>query len=218
LYSGTAYWSVTITDIYGCTSIATNDPNQGPNGGPGGILNIADNTLTLDNCLASINDGSINIMAEGGSGTYTYAWSGPLTWDGTGQGTDTINNATQGWYSVTVTDSGTGEVAQAWYWLPCARPGRGKVSTDINSNITAAPNPFTEFTTFEFVSNKSGKSTIELFDLAGAKIALLFNDYTEAGTTYKLGFTANNLPSGIYFTRFITPTGEIVHRKLLLTK
>ena len=85
----------------------------------------------------------------------------------------------------------------------------------LNADLT--PNPFSSFTSFEFVSKESGNSTVALFDLTGAKIALLFNDYTETGTTYKVGFTANNLAAGIYFARFITPTGEIVHQKLMLT-
>ncbi len=218
-YSNSAYWSVTITDANGCTTVATNDPAQGTDGGAGGILNIVNQTLTLDDCLADVNDGMIDIMVEGGSGDYTYDWDGPNTWDGTGQGTNIISNAPQGWYSVTVTDTGTGENSYGWYWLNCVRPGRGKTSTTANVNsLLAQPNPFSHFTTLQFIANESGQASIELFDLTGARIALLFNDYTEAGTTYKVDFNANHLSAGIYLARFITPNGEIVHHKLLVTK
>jgi gliding motility-associated-like protein len=47
------------------------------------------------------NDGSINLTPAGGSGAYTYTWSGPGGFAAT---TQDVNNLTQGTYTVTISD------------------------------------------------------------------------------------------------------------------
>ncbi len=207
--SDRAAWSVTVTDANGCVVIINEDLN---NVGTPTAPTLDITTFVID-CESSqfAYDGSINITMGGGTPPYTYQWS-------TGETTQDIIGLQDGWYSVVVTDA-TGDMTEGWYWVPQCSGGRGKVAnTTSENNIRIAPNPFSEITTIEFTANQSGRAVVEIYNMAGAKINTLFNGQIEGNTTYKTVFNANNLPSGVYFTRFVAPTGEVSYEKLLLTK
>lgn len=83
-------YSVTVTDINGCTATASATvANKPPI-----VINIATSPPTC----AGYSNGSATANVSGGTPPYTYFWS-------TGQTTATINNLAAGVYSVTVTDA-----------------------------------------------------------------------------------------------------------------
>lgn len=79
------------------------------------------------------------------------------------------------------------------------------------------PNPFNPSTTIAYGLPKSGKVTLEIFDILGRKVAaLLNNEYKPAGR-HTIQFNASHLASGLYIYRLRTGKDVIV-RKLTLIK
>lgn len=124
IWADNAYYSVTVTDVFGCEVIATNDPGISP-AGEQEVLDITDHRLEEDNCLTrNLGEGKITIDVSYGTPPYEYEWSGPSTWASTvqyyGAGSATswldidgwqgeifeLTDLPYGWYAVTVTDSG----------------------------------------------------------------------------------------------------------------
>ena len=87
------------------------------------------------------------------------------------------------------------------------------------------PNPFNPTTTLSYGLSEPGHVLLEVFNLKGQKITTLVNDTQKAGShsviwngTDKNG---NNVPSGIYFSRFFvdTPSGRYTSvKKVILLK
>src|SRR5205085_4591968 len=64
--------------------------------------------------------------------------------------------------------------------LMTASPSFGKeISSELK--VTAAPNPFTSIVNFHFVSPVSGKANLELYDLLGQKLAVVYSGDVKAG-------------------------------------
>ncbi len=85
-----ATYSVTVTDVNGCTDSASANISSPPQ------LFAFTSELTAPTCNNTA-DGSVQGFGNGGTGAYTYAWSNGGT-------TQVISNLTGGTYSVTVTD------------------------------------------------------------------------------------------------------------------
>ncbi len=95
-------YSVTVTDSRGCTVAS------------GSIMVRQNSDIQITNItptnIDNGNDGAVSIAVSGGSGNYTYAWSGPSGYTSSQQ--NISNLANQGQYCVTVTDdSGCTEMA-----------------------------------------------------------------------------------------------------------
>ena len=90
-------YSLTVTDAGGCESSASytiNQPNE---------LSLA--FTTTDASAPGMNDGSIDLQVNGGTGPYIYLWShGPNTAD--------VGGLSQGDYTVTVTDSNGCQISE----------------------------------------------------------------------------------------------------------
>jgi len=78
------------------------------------------------------------------------------------------------------------------------------------------PNPFNPNTLISFSIQKSGKVTLEVFNVSGRKIASLIDEEIEAGN-YSYYFNASNLSSGVYFYK-LTADGFIDTKKMILVK
>lgn len=84
-------YTVTVTDNRGCTATTTGTVTQ-----PTPL--VLSTTSSTNATCSNSNNGSITVSANGGTPAYTYAWN-------TGATGATLNNATGGAYTVTVTDS-----------------------------------------------------------------------------------------------------------------
>ncbi len=213
IYADNAYWSVTITDSSGCDDesfalVFSNDAST--------ILDIDNYSITPATVPNTCTDGTINLTVGGGTPGYTYDWTGPSEWDGTGQGTATINNCPIGWYAVTVTDSSTpAETTMGWYWVNCSQPGRGKIANS-NSHFTIYPNPTSSNTNVQFMLNTSGKVQLQLFDISGKEMKRLFEGHAEANAIQQISLSNLQLANGIYLLKLTTETGETQHQKLVI--
>ncbi len=90
---GAGTYTVTVTDVNGCTDSLTITLSQPP-------AIIANQTITNASCNG-FTDGSATVIPTGGSGTFGYAWS-------TNPATDTmamVSGLAAGQYFVTITDS-----------------------------------------------------------------------------------------------------------------
>ncbi|MFH1736231.1 MAG: T9SS type A sorting domain-containing protein, partial [bacterium] len=80
----------------------------------------------------------------------------------------------------------------------------------------AYPNPFNPETNLVFDLPESGHVDLQVFDGKGCHVATLARGFYPAGS-HLTRFNAHNLPSGIYFARFISNDFEMV-QTLTLTK
>lgn len=78
------------------------------------------------------------------------------------------------------------------------------------------PNPFNPVTTIAFTLAQTGHASLEVFDLAGHRVASLLDGLTGAGS-HQLSFDAAGLPSGVYFYR-LSAAGQVETRKMILQK
>jgi hypothetical protein len=61
------------------------------------------------------------------------------------------------------------------------------------------PNPFNPSTTIKFGFQESVDATVVIYNSLGSKVAVLFNERTEAGKIYNLDFNGSQLTSGVYY-------------------
>ena len=78
------------------------------------------------------------------------------------------------------------------------------------------PNPFNPSTTFRYSIPTQSKVVIKVYDILGNEIAILMNEEKPAGT-YEIAWSAENLPSGVYFYR-IQAGSYIESKKMILMK
>ena len=60
------------------------------------------------------------------------------------------------------------------------------------------PNPFNPETVIKYAVSFPGNTTLKVYNALGKEVAILADDYKQAGT-YEVKFNGKNLPSGVYF-------------------
>ncbi len=85
------------------------------------------------------------------------------------------------------------------------------------ASLRVNPNPTSGTTWFTFTTRESAKTTLELFDMAGKKVADLFAGELEAGTQYSVDYNAELLSTGIYLYR-LTNGNSLEQGKLIVNK
>ncbi|MEN3039725.1 MAG: T9SS type A sorting domain-containing protein, partial [Candidatus Kryptonium sp.] len=79
------------------------------------------------------------------------------------------------------------------------------------------PNPFNPQTEIKFDLPESGHVKVEVYNLLGERVAILYDGYMEAGYNKSVKWYANEMSSGIYFYR--VKTGKYVDvKKMVLMK
>ncbi len=90
-------YTVTVTDVtFGCSQVLANNVQN--SGNP----DITASVTNATSCNAT--NGAIDVTVTGGSGNYSYSWSG-------GQTTQDLSSLSPGSYTVTVTDNASGCIA-----------------------------------------------------------------------------------------------------------
>lgn len=79
------------------------------------------------------------------------------------------------------------------------------------------PNPFNPITNISFSVTFIGITKLEVYNLLGQKVAVLFDEIATANTIYSIKFNAENYSSGIYIYSLRTKTG-IESKKMCLIK
>lgn len=116
-------YSVTVTDIQGCSAIASDVVTQ-----PATPLSLT--TTQIDVLCYGDNTGSATVTATGGTANYNYQWNTLPQ-----QNTATASNLTSGPYTVTVTDTNSCiETASLTINQPAAPLAASYTATNINCN------------------------------------------------------------------------------------
>jgi hypothetical protein len=79
------------------------------------------------------------------------------------------------------------------------------------------PNPFNPATTISFQVMRAGRVSLDVFDVRGRLVATLVDGQREPGS-YTSRFTADRLPSGVYYYRLAADGVEIQTRKMTLLR
>lgn len=103
--------------------------------------------------------------------------------------------------------------------------GQFEYSSEVELEVTSPlafgldqnyPNPFNPNTNIKFSLSEPGNVKLAVYNTLGEEVAVLVNNYTEAGS-HELNFDAANLPSGTYVYRLEAP-GYIEAKKMILMK
>jgi hypothetical protein len=154
-------------------------------------------------------------------GTRTHTASVPGTWP-----VDTLScTFPQGFDSVVVhydmhpptcQDYGTIFMADNMRVTPIVTSVTGSELSETFSLKQNYPNPFNPGTKIIYQLKTKSNVTLKVFDVLGREVASLVNENQSAGK-YEVQFNGNNLPSGIYFYKFITD-GFTDIKKMILIK
>ncbi|MEW5799282.1 MAG: T9SS type A sorting domain-containing protein [Bacteroidota bacterium] len=98
--------------------------------------------------------------------------------------------------------------------LSVQRDGTTPFSFELFQNY---PNPFNPTTTIGFTLQRSGLTTLKVYDVLGREVATLVNEYREAGVYHQSVFNASDAASGIYIVR-LESAGNVQSKKIVLMK
>ena len=86
---------------------------------------------------------------------------------------------------------------------------------DVGLNeLKVYPNPFTKSANFEFSRDKGCVVSLELFDIVGRKVAVLFEQYIEANQSYRVEFVPDNIATNMIIYR-MTFDDEVINGRLI---
>jgi streptogramin lyase len=91
------------------------------------------------------------------------------------------------------------------------------VSNERTSTIAVAPNPANSNALFTFKAAYAAKTSIEVFDLTGKKVADVFMGTVEAGASYNVSFNVSDLATGVYTYR-LTNGSDVKIDRLIINK
>jgi hypothetical protein len=84
-------------------------------------------------------------------------------------------------------------------------------------NLEIAPNP-TEGTSYAvFSTSRDAAATLEVYDMTGRRVAMLFNGMMDADAEYRTEFDGSGLPNGIYLYRY-TSGAQVEVKKLIIAR
>jgi hypothetical protein len=78
------------------------------------------------------------------------------------------------------------------------------------------PNPFNPTTTIGFTLQKSGHTTLKVYDAIGREVAVLVNEPLEAGVYHQTRFDARQFAGGVYFIRLSAADRSQIRKMVLL--
>jgi hypothetical protein len=87
----------------------------------------------------------------------------------------------------------------------------------LSSTIAVAPNPANNNTVFTFKAAYAAKTTLEVFNVTGKKVADVFMGTVEAGASYNVNFNVSDLATGVYTYR-LTNGSDVKIDRLIINK
>jgi plastocyanin len=109
-------------------------------------------------------------------------------------------------------------VSEDWYDVPTSEtPVTAPVSANSQSfKLANYPEPFNPSTTIRFSLPSDGAVNLDVFNVAGARVATLINGVQTAGE-HQVTFNASSLPSGLYLYS-LNFAGQTLTNKMMLVK
>jgi hypothetical protein len=201
-------WDVAITP----------DGDVAVSGEFGGSADVGGGTMTsvgLADAFAAVYDADDNFLwgrhygdtgADIGRGV---AVDGPGAVLFAGEFRDTIDVDTD-----SLESAGQNDVYLARYWTQtlsaATSPSPGAV------DVRVYPNPFNPATSIEYTVAASGPVTIDIYDVAGRRVATVLDGSPRDPGAYVERFRPDGLASGVYFVRVETPSGTVSRSVTLL--
>ncbi|MCH8330620.1 MAG: T9SS type A sorting domain-containing protein [Bacteroidetes bacterium] len=102
---------------------------------------------------------------------------------------------------------------------PSSKTGlEGSVEDELflDQGMMIFPNPFSSRTTISFSVLEAGDVTLEVLDMTGRSIAMLYNSAVESMQRYNVEFDGSTVPSGIYITKLTDTNGKITHKRMIV--
>ncbi len=84
--------------------------------------------------------------------------------------------------------------------------------------LTNSPNPFSNSTLIEFMTNENTYSKLVIYDINGNVIETLFEGYVEANRKYKIEFISKNINNGVYYCCFTSSNNTRIIQKMVVAK
>ena len=113
--------------------------------------------------------------------------------------------------------SGEDEYWEDEFWIEIDALGIDEENLPVTYSLSDAfPNPFNPYSKIPYIVDTGQNITISIFDIKGRKIHSMVNKYHNPGV-YITKFSAQNIPSGIYFVVLKNIDG-IQTQKIILTK
>ncbi|CAM3246623.1 T9SS type A sorting domain-containing protein [Rhodothermus bifroesti] len=97
-----------------------------------------------------------------------------------------------------------------------ARAQEASVLPEVYQLTPAYPNPFQTTTTFTLTVAQAQPVRIELFNLLGQRLRLLYDGWLPGGEPRSFHIEAGDLPSGVYLYRVQGTTFTVTRRVLLI--
>ncbi|MCA1807398.1 MAG: T9SS type A sorting domain-containing protein, partial [Actinobacteria bacterium] len=125
-----------------------------------------------------------------------------------------------GSYQVVVTDQ------NGCQWIECVEIGIEEKDDNplsdgnymaTEAQVSVYPNPFTTQATIEFSLTENSDVTLEIYNLVGERVAVIYNGQVNAFESHKHTFNAESLPNGIYIYR-LTAGEKVFHDRIVLTR
>ena len=107
------------------------------------------------------------------------------------------------------------------YLGPCTcKRNLNEISSDNNYEplLRLHPNPFTSSTRIEFSLRRTAVARLEVYDIGGRKVDVLFSGTIDEDQVYSVLFNADGLPAGIYINKLISEQGEVYYQKMIYHK
>ncbi len=105
-----------------------------------------------------------------------------------------------------------------WFLMPEYTPGAANINSlsigeveDVVSIGQNFPNPFGAVTNIQFTLENSDNIVVNIYDLRGALVSTIANDYFTVGT-HTIEWDASDLQPGYYFYTFQTSTGIVTNK------
>ncbi len=83
--------------------------------------------------------------------------------------------------------------------------------------VRVFPNPFSQHTSFEFSSDQQTEASLEIFNLVGERVAVVFKGNLMPGEKQRQRFSSGDLPNGVYFYR-LQIGQKLYYDKLILSR
>jgi streptogramin lyase len=93
----------------------------------------------------------------------------------------------------------------------------GLESSKLTSTIAVSPNPANNNALFTFKAAHTAKTSLEVFDMTGKKVADVFMGSVEAGASYNVDYNVSDLATGVYTYR-LTNGADVKIERLIINK
>ena len=87
---------------------------------------------------------------------------------------------------------------------------------DVSTRIKAFPSPTSDLSKVEFVSGVNGDTKLELVDITGKQVAVIYEGDVEANVNYNFEQDVSMLKEGVYFYRLFNAEGVKTFKQVIL--